>query len=61
MLERSYEDAHRRDARLLEPSCDVPDRHVAHGSDGDQEQNIDPVAGDPVDPSREGLLAEPSL
>ena len=54
--ERRDVDPNSRDARFLDCSRDVPDRHVAHGSDGHEQQHIDRCFVNHLDPARQGML-----
>lgn len=60
VFERANHDGDCRHSRVLDRCRNVPDRHVAHRSDGDEEHHIDPLLVNPLDPSGQ-LLAEPAL
>ena len=61
VLECAYEYGDGGDPRFLETSCDVSDRHVADRSDGDQEEYLDTVGLESIDPVRKCLFAQASL
>lgn len=51
VLECADHDGDGRNSRALDRRRNVPDRHVAHGSDGNEEHYIDLLFVDPLDPS----------
>ena len=50
VLECTNHDGDGRNARALYRCPNVPDRHVAHGSDGDEEHHVDLLLLDSLDP-----------
>ena len=60
VTERFNEDRHSRDPVTLDFSCNVPDRHMTHRSDGHQQQHVDRVGCDLLGPLGR-LLLDPSL
>lgn len=53
VLESTNKDRCGRSPRFLEGACDVPDRHVAYRSHGDQQHHIDFLLVDALDPAGE--------
>ena len=59
--EASHVHPHGGNARRLDRSLDVPDRHVAHGSNGDQQHRVDAVVAQPLRPGRSDLALDATL
>lgn len=57
---RLHHHRHGGDARLFDRPCNVPDRHVAYRSDGDEQQDVGLLFVDHIDPARQ-LLSKPAL